>query len=314
MNIFQQLYTRLNGSFKKKLVFRVGISAGFFSEYNNMIFAMHYCMAHDIMFILNSNNANFSYKYGWQDYFLPFTTESQFCLHEYYNSRMHPPVIVRLHDKIGYAFYNLWLKALKIDYTTWEIFQEVRNQDVNKVHSIEKFEMYGTLDENCKILSEYVWRYQPSVRQRIEVICDSVTLPSEYVGIHIRRGDKCHETKNIIPLRSFIQKAEEVSSCRNAFIATDDYGVIDELIELYPSWQFYTLCKPSSCGYKQSKQAKKDKLQIKDEMIDLFAEIELLAKATCFIGTFSSNIAIYMIMRMTKSRCYGVDFDEWRIW
>ena len=36
-------YIKLNKSFRRTLVFRMGDSGGFFSEYNGMILAMLYC-------------------------------------------------------------------------------------------------------------------------------------------------------------------------------------------------------------------------------------------------------------------------------
>ena len=39
-------YIRLNNSFDKSVIFRLGISGGFFSEYNNMLVCMLYCMQH----------------------------------------------------------------------------------------------------------------------------------------------------------------------------------------------------------------------------------------------------------------------------
>lgn len=41
-------YIRLNNSFDKSVIFRLGISGGFFSEYNNMLVCMLYCMQHKL--------------------------------------------------------------------------------------------------------------------------------------------------------------------------------------------------------------------------------------------------------------------------
>lgn len=53
-------YIRLNNSFDKSVIFRLGISGGFFSEYNNMLVCMLYCMQHKIRFRLDSMHANFA--------------------------------------------------------------------------------------------------------------------------------------------------------------------------------------------------------------------------------------------------------------
>lgn len=47
-------YRRINKSFKRVLIFKIGLNSGFFSEYNNMILAMLYCLENRIQFKLSS--------------------------------------------------------------------------------------------------------------------------------------------------------------------------------------------------------------------------------------------------------------------
>jgi hypothetical protein len=65
-------YKKLNDSFEKMCVYHVGLSAGFFSEYNSMILAMGYCLTHRIRFVLQGGHANFGDDKGWEDFFEPF--------------------------------------------------------------------------------------------------------------------------------------------------------------------------------------------------------------------------------------------------
>ena len=83
----RQTYRELNRSFKPVLIFHVGESAGFFSEYNCMILAMLYCLQHQIQFRLYSKDANFSYEKGWTDFFEAFCEEEKSDLHHYINMR-----------------------------------------------------------------------------------------------------------------------------------------------------------------------------------------------------------------------------------
>ena len=68
----REAYQQLNSSFKRTLVYHIGIDAGFFTEYTYMIHAMLYCLTHQIQFKLYSSDANFKYDKGWTDYFQPF--------------------------------------------------------------------------------------------------------------------------------------------------------------------------------------------------------------------------------------------------
>ena len=42
--------------------------------------------------------------------------------------------------------------------------------------------------------------------------------------------------------------------------------------------------------------------------------MEILRASELFIGTFSSNMGMFLGMCMEKERVYGVDFDEWLLW
>ncbi|MEG1585353.1 MAG: hypothetical protein RR346_00600, partial [Bacteroidales bacterium] len=70
-------------------IFRIGIDAGFFSEYNNMILAYLYCKENNINFSLYSEYANFAFDKGWEDYFLPFCPKETDPIHSRINIRGH---------------------------------------------------------------------------------------------------------------------------------------------------------------------------------------------------------------------------------
>jgi len=310
--MLKELYSKPDSLNSKCLLFRVGNDAGFFSEYNNMIFTLHYCLNHNIKFVLNSNSANFSFKKGWDDYFIPFTDECKFILNKYYNTRLAPPVVVRIRDKIGFYIYILFLKLRRFDFVTWQILPEALKQKTDLIYPIPALGLNGTLFENCRILSDLIWQFQPGIKAEIEKITTSLIIPEPYIGFHIRRGDKKIET-TLIPIVSYFLEAEKHTSIRNGFVSTDDYSVIEELKEKFPSWTISTLSTGIERGYSQNIQARKSKSRIRAEMIRLFAEIELLAKAELFFGTFSSNVSLYMAWRIPREKCFGVDFKEWKI-
>lgn len=82
-------YKELNESYKPILVYHVGIDAGFFSEFNDLIFMILYCLEHKIQFKLYSDDANFGIEKGWQDYFEPFCEEVHERFHRIYNRHPH---------------------------------------------------------------------------------------------------------------------------------------------------------------------------------------------------------------------------------
>lgn len=327
-------YTLLNNSFKEKLVFNLGVEAGFFSEYNNMILAMLYCLKHKISFSLHSSSANFKISKGWQDYFSPFCAEDSNDNHARFNWRMpnhrhssHPNLLLRnilnvvvnpgknaldpIRKKIVKQLY--FKSSPYFNYFTYDLWPDFRTGHFQKqFFNIPELGIAGDIQDACAALIDMTWKFNMQTKQKIDKIISSLNLPTDYVGLHIRRGDKNKEFE-FKGLQDYITKAESLSIIKVAFVLTDDYEIIENLNVSYPSWYFHTLCKIDDRGY-HHKQFEKEGGEYKNEkQIILFASIEILSKANLFVGTFSSNPGMFMGMRLPKDRCFGVDFEKWSI-
>lgn len=313
MNDLQKTYYDLNNSFKKKLVFHLGAEAGFFSEYNNMILAMLYCLDHKIKFVLYSEDANFGYKEGWNDYFLPFCDETKDKFHKKYNFRNHDYLQSELtrNDRLKIKLYK---QLNRVDYLTQDLWLDIRNKSFeNKIFQIPQLGINGDLRSACKVLIDMTWKYNSLISEKIEDLQNSLDLPPKYIGIHIRRGDK-HTEQEEINISEYFDKVKDIENCNNAFVLTDDYTVISDIKRFYPDWNIYTLCRETERGYVHAEFQKADKEKIRDAHISLFASVDIISKAEYFIGTFGSNPGMYLGMRMNAYRCMSVDLDKWQIW
>ena len=302
-------YRALNESLAKKLVFRIGIEAGFFSEYNNMILAMAYCLKHGIRFSMYSENAWFS-KTGWTEFFEPFCQEEKARIHNRINTREVPPPPGK----------RMWLltgvSRLKygIDYFTYELWQEFRNRALEQESFvIPELGIDGKLREACKVLTDITWRYNPATQNEVDQIIESVVLPAQYLGFHIRGGDKFIEDR-LHPVSRYFDEIAGRSTCRNAFVLTDDYRVIDTIRHDYPEWTIYTLCREDERGYYHQDFMKRDPDFIREQTLRLFTSTDILRNSEFFIGTFTSNPGMYLGMRMNRERCLGVGNTSWRLW
>ena len=332
-NRLAEKYNQLNHSFDQKLIFHLGAEAGFFSEYNNMILAMLYCLKHRIRFTLFSADANFKYEKGWTDFFLPFCEEELNHYHALYHRRrplqlpkssgnglirfvynqiINPARLQKnkLRDRLTRLRYFPETRSSYFTYELWDQFHSGYMQDTD--FNIPELGISGDVRDGSRVLIELTWRYQPEVEREIEKNINTIELPAEYIGLHIRGGDKIIE-RELEEIETYIVKAESLSSCRTAFVLTDDYRVIIELQKNYSQWTFFTLCEKTSLGYYHNAFNKEDNAFKRDQHIKLFASLDLLTKAALFIGTYSSNIAVFLGMRMDRTKCFGVDFDDWRI-
>jgi hypothetical protein len=320
------LYKKINKSFTTKVIFRLGDDAGFFSEYNNMILAMLYCLDHRYQFVLSSKNANFSFDIGWNDYFEPFANECNAKWIMPYNHRPYSIINIRLPFLLRVlrrlkiytphtdrSFFLSLLKRTNKILLTQDIFVQARTLNTNENFEFSTLGIQGSIRSACRKLVELTWRFNPNTQSNINDKIQSLQLPERYLGFHIRSGDKNAEYPLISPF-VYVENAKRFSNLTKAFVLTDDYKVILELQNEFPTWTFYTLCEKNEHGYYHSEFTQQPKNDIKEAHIKLFASIEILAKADHFIGTYSSNPGMYLGMRMDPEKCHGVDFDKWRIW
>lgn len=329
----QKKYIEINKTFKSKLVFRLGAEAGFFSEYNNMIFAMLYCLQNQIQFSLYSKDANFCYENGWTDYFNSLWNEESNPLHSKYNNRRPftykrengnkyvslfynkcvGPIMKRRNEikerLIKYRYFDV-TNPFYFTHELWDHFHSKSFESIN--FSIPDLLIEGDIRQACRNLMDMTWQYNLNVEQEIVHLKGMIHLPLNYIGLHIRGGDKfieyeLHETK------TYIEKAESISSCRAAFVLTDDYKIIEELSLCYPNWSFSTLCEKNERGYNHMDFTKQDKKSRKRQIIRLLASTDILREADFFVGTYNSNVGAYIGIRMNREKCFGVDFENWRI-
>lgn len=307
--VLLQKYTRLNNSFTKTLTFHVGADAGFFSEFNNMVFAILYCLENKIRFRLYSKRANFSLEHGWRDFFEPFCEERTSFLHYRYNRRAYQIQTQRkLPPKI--------LKAISGDtYLTQDIWNAIRSSEFSQ----KKFDIpelgieKASLLDASKVIIKMIWRYNQQSERVINQFKDDLALPKDYISVHIRAGDKANETE-VFKIDPYMKVASELTKMREAFILTDDYSIIEKLKVDYPEWYFYTLCENNERGYVHSEFKKLDDDQRCRLQLKLFASMDVCVQSSHFIGTFSSNPGMYIGMRLGKEKCTGIDHDKWVLW
>ena len=107
--------------------------------------------------------------------------------------------------------------------------------------------------------------------------------------------------------------AEQRTSCRNAFILTDDYKIMEYLKTNYKNWSFYTLTFLDERGYVNDDFKSKSIERREKEMVKVFASVEIIRRSEYFIGTYSSNIGMFLGMVMSHEKIVALDSKEWYI-
>jgi hypothetical protein len=308
-NTLLKKYTETNSIFTKKFVFHLGCEAGFFSEINNMILGILYCLKHKMKFILYSADANFKTEKGWIDFFEPFCEESLDSFHKKWNCRRKN----RFRRK-GTIYLSI-LKYIKgVDYLTQDLFFSFHNRDFeNEYFEIQELEIKNYLLEACQKIVKMIWNFEYHTQEELNKLINSITLPNEYIGLHIRAGDKYIEA-DTYNMDDYIQKTKSISNLKHVFVLTDDYKIFEQLVIRYPELEFYTLSQKSQKGYFHLEFDKLQGQEKRKQLIILLASIEILSNSSQFIGTYSSNIGMFLGMKMEKSKIHCLDFENWVLW
>lgn len=207
-------------------------------------------------------------------------------------------------------FFHDVYQQLTHDYLMDNAFMESRTfWFANEHYCIPELGVDGDLRDLCKVLINIVYQFNADFLARIDAVKNTIDLPKEYVGLHIRRGDKIIE-RAFNDINDYIKKAMEVTDIRHAFVATDDYAVIEELRVRYKEWSFYTLTQPDERGFVYTPNTTAD---FDKNLVKMFAFMDILAKSTHFVGTVSSNPGMFLGMWMDRERVHYVDSSEWII-
>jgi hypothetical protein len=304
-------YQDINRSFQRICVFRMGASGvGFFSDYNNLILAMLYCLHNRIQFRLASAGASFAIQQGFTDYFLPcFPLEENWYDRTNNRPGVLPPDAKSLAEQ---------MKVAKgIDYFTQDLFDDFRSPDFARTtFDIPALGIQGDLVQAASVVLKHIWELQPSVRQEVDAKIARLKLPNEYVGFHIRRGDKIVESPPVAT-EDYFRAAEEHTEVRSALIATDDYRAVLEARDGFPQWTVYTLCDESARGHDQRRFDSQARAKIYDDVVTLLADTELLFSAGSTFLTYTANMGMFLGMRRghaDRPDIHSLDVPHWQIW
>lgn len=307
----KEAYTQLNNSFKREYIFHVGAEAGLYSEINNMIFAVLYCLKYGYKFKLYSRDANFGFSKGWDDYFLPFCEETKLSWHHHFNKRTVPPLISK-ENRIEKILYKSYRKFFKKTCLTFDLWNEFLSYKFNDEHfDIPELGINGNLNSACNTMLKSIYRFKPEIQNAIDNYRKEIGLPAEYVSFQIRRGDKNIE-KEYIPVENFFEYIIANYNTKNLFILADDYTSIIEASEKYPQYNIFTLAVPDDGGYIHAEFIKLSNISKKEKIVRLLASIEIMREAQNILGAFVANTELFLGMAEPKKMVW-LDGQEWGI-
>lgn len=307
----RKTYREINDSFSKTFVFHCGASAGIFAEINCMLGFMAYCLKHRIRFTIYSDDANFS-RDGWQSFFQPFCPENHDSFQHHYNHRL--PRLGFKNDLLKFLQFlpKQYLKLkFHFNYLTYELWDKVfyLEQDDEPLNYPE-LGMTGSMHDAVPLLLQIIWNFNERTEVEIENLIKEGLPQEDFVGIHLRFGDKEIETE-LLEAAKYLELVRQHTNLRRAFIMTDDYeaGFL-RLKDEYPDWNFTTLTPETDRGYSQSKRDRQTEAEKRAALIMLFASVEIMIRSKVFCGMLSSNPSRFIWMARNYRDSFFVDVPE----
>lgn len=303
-------YKSLNSTFKTKAIIHFGTGLGFFSEFNSMVFIMLECLKSKYQFILYSDDAHFALGNGWNEFFEPFSPQVHNKFHHYFNRRYLTNSKYRRLLTTGEWIYKVCTNNL----LTHDLFYKSRTVSFQESKfNIPELNINGNCKSACGIICRMIYRFNEQYQLKIKEIINKLALPHDYVSFHIRSGDKITE-RDLIGPDKYIERIQKMTAYRHIFVATDDYSNIEYLKNKYPQYTYYTLTPDNKRGYNQNSFNNiKDKKSIQNDMLELFATIEILRNSEICIGTYGSNIGMFLGMIMEDKKFVSLDYNNWLI-
>lgn len=299
------IYRSLNESYKEKFIYHFGTGLGFYSEFNSLLFAVLYCLKNKYQFVLYSKDAQFAFGNGWNEFFEDFCPE--------FNNNFVGKCIGR--DYISNSKKNIICHAYKLlsgNRILNDTYWFCRSSWFEKeTFDIPELGIKGGIKEALKVIIPIVYRFNDKYTSLIREFINNVGLPMDYVSFHVRGGDKITERDLITP-QTYLELSAKKNDCRNAFVFTDDYSLYLQLKDANPEWNIYTSAFEYETGFVNSHFLAKSHDQLQNELVKIFASVEIILKSELFIGTYSSNPGLFIGM-LKDNQMIGLDNERWYI-
>lgn len=325
------LWQKYNRSFTKRLVYRLGDSAGLFSEINNMLFALVWAFDHKVRFEICSKFSNLG-SLGWNDFFLPFTDE--LCRSKLMN--VNRRYALKDDDNIQIAQLK---KAENVQLLTQDVFQKFfENKNFStKVFDFPELQVAGNSFAAARAFAQAFYRLNDktivelknlTAERLTEVFANGYLrsvngaelVDDDFIAVQMRAGDikkECLWRRQPVLgakpyaqyIRKFFYAAETglLPCAKKIFVFADDFRLVRQLAFLLPEFRIFSLCTPFERGFDYDNFMKLDEEVRHYGILKILANIEICRRATFFVGTRVSNPSWFLRLLLPEEKVKFVD-------
>lgn len=292
---------------------------GMYSELFNLCLAIVYANHHRKHLKLNTWLWNSRIKKGWEDYFEPTLdcSNNPFSAQDkvYTNEK---PWVGKIYYKPKEFFSFYYRLILNYIYNiihphhllTKDVFEDMRSKEfIHNILGKEAFSLMAFTFKQMYVLNNNTKNY---LRNRI----NNLGLPNNYIGVHIRRGDKITSKEmQDIHLEKYVNAIINYKSISsNVYIATDDTSIINDIKEkLVPHGiSIFYNSQNQSTGFIEAAFNNASKQARREETINVLLDMDILIHSNFFIGTYTSNLSRVVPFFLGLDKCISLD-NDWNI-
>ena len=159
-------------------------------------------------------------------------------------------------------------------------------------------------------LQEYVtaihelFRLKSDLVTRVNIIV--ANIPSDYIAVFVRRGDKLIQEAKYIPFSEILQCIPH-SKTSTFFIQTDDYGVIEEAKQLLPNARIISTVPSTKRGSFHNTQ--RSRQQIREETEEMLIGLSVCLRSSSCWTDDTSNVGRFLKLSSPRVHIYPKDYD-----
>ena len=314
-NLDIDAYRTFNGSFNKRVIFTLGYN-GLFSELLTQCAAMTYAANNGYKFELDACNTGFVGKNGFEQIWQPCFPMSSNPLYRRFNKQ-------GLKNKLKRSLQNIVL-TINSDVLHPDVLS---NTIINDNFYQHKFTVPGS-DEPQRIVHvlNYFLRLilqclKTQIKENIETQINQLQLPSHYIAMHIRRGDKLtirsDMTRPYKPEEYFEQLPENKRTTKDIYIFSDDFHAIEEMAAHYPDVNWIHREQTHQTGYKNIEYLKLPQAIKIRRIIKLISDFYICSNSQYFVGPYSSNftraVGIYRLNKEISNIDVEIEPLSWQL-
>jgi Alpha-(1,6)-fucosyltransferase N- and catalytic domains len=147
-------------------------------------------------------------------------------------------------------------------------------------------------------VAHYLWKSISNETLKFIETCRIKNL-LDYIGIHIRKGDKLLKEAREIPINRYIKAIERIlhrnKTIQQIFVASDNHEVVNELRKLKPAWKFISIHDQNHHTTNRTShfQSHFNRLSEKEKLFEtrlFMCELQMLIDSQYVLCAMSSNV------------------------